>query len=276
MNKHLIAYIDTKIEAASRFITNYMPVDIDTDDAYEALLECSTVFSEATKDHMVQAFKDAVQYLPPSAQHKRLNINLVKRTITIVVRLNSTSKWPMFLFPSGGLGVTHESKLAQLLQTPVRVAMEWEHLRFMWDTLHSDNMNLSNQQLAHLMPWIREVLADFDTTQLPTEMKQAERKLIDREVATIMRDWNVAFYPRLSKALTTLARSGRALFAQYRLLEATYNENTLDRSIITVEPSSSLIEEWVHEHMKETIVEWQNDKNERVQRALNRFDNSGE
>lgn len=278
MNRHLITYIDTKIEAASRFITNYMPIDINTDDAYEALLECSSVFSEATKDHMIQAFKDAVQYLPPQASHhKRFHIALNNRTVVIVVRLNSTERWPVFLFPAGGLAVTPESKLAQLLETPARVATEWAQLSFMWNILHNDDMGLSNPQLAFLMPWIREVLADFDTTQLPVDVKQAERKVIDREVATIMGDTNVPFYPRLSKALTMLARSGKKLFSQYRLLEATYNEHLLERSIITVEPSSTLLEAWVNEHMQETIAEWRNDKSERVQRALNKIvDNSGE
>jgi hypothetical protein len=274
----LVAYIDTKIEAASRFITNFMPVDTDTDTTYEALLECSTSFFEATKDHMVQAFKDAVQYLPPSAQHKRLNINLDARTISIVVRLNPTEKWPVFLFPTGELVITPESKLAKILEIPVRVAMEWEQLNYMWTNLHSDDMGLDNPQLAYLMPWIREVLADFDTTQLPVDVKQAERKAIDREVATIMRDTTVPFYPRLSKALTTLARSGKMLFSQYRLLEATYNERTLERSLITVEPTPNLLEVWVHEHMRETISEWHNDKSERIQRALNKVvkSNSGE
>lgn len=270
MNKHLVDFINNKIEAASRFITNYMPADIDTDAAYEAMLACNT--THAYTSEVITAFQAVAKYLPEASQHKRFTLTLNDRPTTVVVRLNPTERWPMFLFPDGELVVTPESKLAELMAIPVRVATEWESLRWVWSEFVKDEVELNPYTLAYLMPWIREVLADFDTTRLPVDtsiqkdVKQAERKAIDKEIATIMRDWNVAFFPRMSKSLSAIARSGQTLFAQYRLLEASYSK--LSDPVITVLPTPSLVPAWAREHMDETLQEWENDKRERLHREL--------
>jgi hypothetical protein len=127
-------------------------------------------------------------------------------------------------------------------------------------------MGLDCPTLAYLMPWLREVLADFDQTMLPVEASQAERKAIDKEVATIMRDANVLLFPRMSKQFSAIARSGRALFGQYRMLEAAYARETLAQSVITVERTPSLLEPWLKEHMAEMRDEWQDDTTVRYAR----------
>jgi hypothetical protein len=265
MNQHLINHVDAKLAEASRFVNTYMPIDVTVDSAYEAMLACSAINTTP----MIAAFKEAVKYLAPGANYKRFNFSLGDgRLASIQARFQPTTAWPAFLIPAGNLVIDPESKFAALLDTPIRVATEWESLAFVWQELRSPAFNLDNAQLAYLMPWIREVLADFDITQLPINVPQAERKIIMRELTTIMRDTNVLFFPRMSKQLTAVARSGRALFGQYRMLEAAYTRDTLAQSVITVEGTPSLLEPWLKEHMAEMCDEWQHDKAERAKRKL--------
>jgi hypothetical protein len=83
-----------------------------------------------------------------------------------------------------------------------------------------------------------------------------------------MRDTNVLFFPRMSKSLTTVTRSGKVLISQFRLIEAAYARETLMQSPITVERTPTLIEPWLKEHFAEAMEEWQRDKAERAARQL--------
>jgi hypothetical protein len=253
MNYFLVDHIDTKIEDAGKFVCAHMPVDITIDNAYESMLECSPL---GTKE-MIAAFKQAVQYLEPRFNVKRFDFKLEDgRVANMQVRLTPTEQWPAFLMPKGELTINPRSSFAYLLQTPIQVATEWASLRYVWNELRAETVGLNPYILAHLMPWIRECLADF---YLPSNVTKHDRKTIDRELATVMRDWNVTFFPRLSKALTAIARSGKHLFGQFRMLEAAYNCESLVQSCITVERTPSLIEAWMKEHMQEALAEWQQD-----------------
>jgi hypothetical protein len=243
----------------------YMPVDITIDSAYEEMLGCSTINTAA----MIAAFREAVKYLQPQSQFKRFNFTLPDgRTATIQARFSPTAKWPAFLIPNQNLAIDPDGKFAALLHTPIRVATEWVQLEYIWQQLRMDQHGLTNDQLVYLMPWLRECLADFDTTSLPVDVKLADRKNIAREHTTIMRDANVLFFPRLSKDLMNIARSGRVLISQYRLIEAAYTRETLSQSPISVDRASGLVETWVKEHFAEAMDEWQRDKAERTSRQL--------
>jgi hypothetical protein len=265
MNSHLIRHIDAWLDNAATYVNTYMPVDITVDSAYEEMLACSTIHS----DMMIAAFREAVKYLSPQSQYKRFNFTLPDgRTATLQARFNPTAKWPTFLIPNQSLVIDPEGKFAALLHTPVRVATEWVHLEYVWQQLRHPQHALTNEQLVYLMPWIRECLAGFDTTMLPVEVKSVERRAIDKELTTIMRDADVLFFPRLSKNLMAIARSGRVLISQYRLIEAAYARETLTQSPISVDRAMGLVETWVKEHLTEAVEEWQQDKSERTSRQL--------
>jgi len=266
MQQALVNHINAKIEQAANFVCRYMPLDISTDTAYEELLACSQVFSEATKDHMIKAFRDAVQYLEPQGIHRRFNFMVNGgRIANIQTRFNPTPKWPVFLIPGGNLAVDPESKFAALLDTPVRVATEWESLAYVWGELRA--LELDAAQLAYLMPWIRECLADFD--MFGVDWSRAERRLIEKEMSTVMNDTPVLAFPRMGKALSDVVRSGKTLFAQYRMIDSAHTSDTLVQSPISVERTPSLLESWLKEHMAEAKEEWRQDVNLRMQRHLN-------
>jgi hypothetical protein len=263
----LVNHINAKIDQAANFVCRYMPLDISIDTAYEEMLACSQVFSEATKDHMLEAFKQAVQYLEPQGNHKRFNFMLNGgRIASIQARLNPTPKWPVFLIPAGNLAIDPESKFAALLETPVRVATEWESLAYVWGELRA--LSLDAAQLAYLMPWIRECLADFDMFNFDQNISRTERRLIEKEMSTIMNDTPVLTFPRMGKALSDVARSGKTLFAQYRMIDSAHTSDTLVQSPIAVERTPSLIEPWLKEHMAETKEEWRADVGLRAARQL--------
>ena len=265
MNLHLIDYVDAKIATMGNFVGKFMPVDISVDSAYEEMLACSSNHTPA----MIAAFKEAVKYLAPVGNFKRFNFSLGDgRIASIQARFNPTKNWPAFLIPDGNLVIDPEGKFAHLLDTPVRVATEWESLAYIWQRLRTPQYGLDVAQLAYLMPWIRECLADFDGRGLPVSTSQVERKAIEKELATIMRDVDVLFFPRMSKALSEVMRSGKILFSQYRLIDAAYNHETLVMSPITVECTPSLLEPWLREHLAEALDEWTRDKAERTARQL--------
>ena len=118
------------------------------------------------------------------------------------------------------------------------------------------------------MPWLRECLADFDFTMIPVEASRVERKAIDKELSTVMNDAPVLFFPRMGKALSDTARSGKILLSQYRMIDAAYSGDTLVQSPITVERTPSLLEPWLKEHLAEALDEWTRDKADRTARQL--------
>ena len=224
MNLHLIDYVDAKIATMGNFVGKFMPVDISVDSAYEEMLACSAINTKP----MIAAFKEAVKYLAPVGNFKRFNFSLGDgRIASIQARFNPTKNWPAFLIPDGNLVIDPEGKFAHLLDTPVRVATEWESLAYIWQRLRTPQYGLDVAQLAYLMPWIRECLADFDGSGLPVNTSKVERKAIEKELATIMRDVDVLFFPRMSKALSEVMRSGKILFSQYRMIDAAYTHETL-------------------------------------------------
>jgi hypothetical protein len=229
------------------------------------MLECSNI---NTPD-MIAAFRQAVKYLDPQANFKRFNFMLPdSRVASIQARFNSTKAWPAFLIPSGNLIINPEGKFAALLDTPIRVATEWESLTYIWEQFRTPQYGLDVATLAYLMPWIRECLADFDFTMIPVEASRVERKAIDKELSTVMNDATVLFFPRMSKALSDTARSGRVLLSQYRMIDAAYSGESLAPSPITVERTPSLLEPWLKEHLAETLDEWSRDKAARTARQL--------
>ena len=265
MNQNLVDHIDNKIHQACRFVTQYMPLDINTDNAYEAMLACSSNHTPA----MIAAFQAAVKYLPPVANHKTFNMALADgRVASMLVRFLPTAKWPAFLIPEGNLAINPKGYFAAMLETPIRVATDWESLNYLWQELRSAHYDLEPYVLAYLMPWIRECLADFDGPSMPVNVSRIERKAIDKELSMIMNDWNVTTFPRMSKQLTGIARSGRHLFAQYQMIDAAYSHEALAQSPVTITRTPSLIEPWVRAQVTEMREEWENDKAERAERKL--------
>jgi hypothetical protein len=265
MNPHLVNYIDAKLNSAANFVCKFMPVDITVDSAYEAMLECSAL---NTPD-MIAAFRQVVKYLDPQANFKQINFVLADgRIARIQARFNPTETWPVFLIPAGNLAVNPEGKFAALLETPIRVATEWESLTYVWAELRSSRCDLDVATLAYLMPWIRECLADFTMFDVPVEVSRQERKIIERELSTVMNDAPVLFFPRMGKALDEVVRSGRVLFSQYRMIDAAYSQETLTPSPLTVDRTPTLLEPWLKEHMAEALDEWMSDKAARTQRQL--------
>ena len=200
---------------------------------------------------------------PPAANHKTFNMWLADgRVASLQVRFLPTKKWPTFLIPEGNLAINPEGYFAAILETPIRVATEWESLNFLWQELRSAHYHLKPYVLAYLMPWIRECLADFDGPSMPG-------KAVDRELSMIMNDWNVTVFPRMSKQLTGIARSGRHLFAQYQMIDAAYSHEAMPpQSSVMITRTPSLIEPWVRAQVTEMREEWENDRAERVERKL--------
>lgn len=272
MNSVLIRYIANNLEEGARFVTHYMPIDIDSGAAYEALLMCSRVYSP----DMVKAFEAAVKYLPPVPSYKRRSIKLPNgKTASLNPQLSPTSKWPQFLFPEGELVITPESKLYALLTLPLKVAQDWTMLRFVWTRLAPQD-TLSVPVLAHFFPWLREIVTDFPFQDYSTKkndgnyLSSVDRDIIKREIATIMRANPPAFFPSKTPQLTSVMRSGRALMGQYRMLSSAHAEHGGETACLQVDATDSLVPDWVSVSLTTMLEQWEIDKRHRIERALNK------
>ena len=97
------------------------------------------------------AFQAAIKFLPPAANHKTFNMALADgRVASLQVRFLPTAKWPTFLIPEGNLAINPEGYFAAMLETPIRVACEWESLAYLWQELRSSTLGLDPYVLAYL------------------------------------------------------------------------------------------------------------------------------
>jgi hypothetical protein len=270
MNTHLHQFVSNNLTEAATFVTQFMPMDIDTDEAYEALLSCSRLYSPAMRD----AFASAVKYLPAVASFKRRTIKLPNgKTAVLNTQFGSTKKWPQFLFPEGELPITPESKLYGLLALPIKVAQEWAMLRYVWGRVVADD-RMNVKIIAHFFPWVRDIVCDFPWDDLPKDktssgyVKSVERDNMKREVATIMRADVPNFFPSKTPQLTSVMRSGRQLMAQYRMLKAAHAEHDMERACVQVDVTDSLIPDWVPVSVTEMLQQWEQDKRASMERAL--------
>ena len=145
MHTTLYEYIVTEMTTATDFVCRNMPVNVGAEQAYEDLL-CNA--------EMATAFKNAVKYLQPSMLHKRVTVSLNNKLLTLNLRLPTTEKYPMYLMPFSTAMPTlaPESKLAQALSTPIRVATHWMALKKAFHYLNANDFE--PEVMALLFPWI--------------------------------------------------------------------------------------------------------------------------
>ena len=69
----------------------------------------------------------------------------------------------------------------------------------------------------------------------------------------------------MTKELNAVCLSGGRLMAQYRMLEASHNLLTATPPL-TVVRASTMVPQWVHEHLNETIEDWKVEEDARRNR----------
>ena len=119
-------------------------MNIPIDDAYEGLINDEQVLSD---------FRRAAQHMRHSSRYGEVGALYGKKEVKLVVRLNSTTKYPMFLMTGYPCKVTPESNLGRALALPVQVATQWEELVFITDKFIE--MDLEAKVLAYHRAWMR-------------------------------------------------------------------------------------------------------------------------
>lgn len=261
MDRHLTNFIDTKIEAATRFVLSRMPLGLTGEECYEELIGM-LVGGEA----MLRAFRDAGQFLPPAMLSRRVSIAMDGRVTSMVLCFTATAKYPYYLLPQAPLFITQTSKLYGELSMPVRVARQWEELKFAWENMR--NSEPSPVILMHLFPWLREIIAEFDMATLGMDVTAADRRMIEAELKKIRREETPAMFPLLTPELNTICKSGRELFGQFRMIEASINETTNHtQAPITIEATPALVAPWIAKHIGEVMEDWRDAKARHAERA---------
>ena len=267
MNTTLYDHVMTEMRTATEFVCRNMPVNIAPELAYEDLLGDSK---------MAAAFKEAVKYLQPSTLHKRVTVEVGGRVLAMNLRFPVTEKYPMYLMPAStaAVALTPESALAQALATPIRVASDWMALTRAFDRM---NDNVEPEIMALLFPWMVPLIEKWAEDNPkpygwnPRARRAKQRTEIDREVVKITRGKVPSSFPTLTSKLNNLFISGRALFAQYRMLEASYRAADLVTPIITIDRAQSLTPDWVDEHLSMVISDWKDDELVRRDDEFNRI-----
>jgi hypothetical protein len=244
MNKHLVNYINVKLDEAATYVIRYMPVDLSTNAIYEGLMG---------EPHVVAVFREAVKYLPPTALNRRTTIKLGTQPLTVSLRLAPTEEYPVFLIPKYDLAVTQESELGQALELAIQVTREWEMLIKTWS--HFKELVPDPATLGFLFPWLREIMLDFHVGLLDVSIKhKQERELLEREVRALTRHAVPKHFPRLSIELNQVCQSGKRLFGQYRMLEAA--AANIERASLGIDRASNLAPAWLADHIEEALSDW--------------------
>jgi hypothetical protein len=244
MNKHLVNYINVKLDEAATYVIRYMPVDMTTNAIYENLIG---------EPHVVAAFREAIKYLPPASLNRRTIIKLGTQPLTVSLRLAPTKEYPVFLMPFYDLVVTQESELGQALGLAIQVTREWEMLTITWN--HFKELVPDAGTLGFLFPWLREILLDFHVGLLDVNIKlKSDRERLEREVKAIHRRIVPKHFPRMSIELNQVCQSGKRLFGQYRMLEAA--AANIDRAPLGIDRASNLAPAWLADHIEEALSDW--------------------
>ena len=246
MHAALTALIDKKLSEAAEFVIRYMPLDLTTNQIYEGLVG---------EPHVAQAFREAIQYLPPASVNRRINLTIDKQELLVSLRLQPTEEYPVFLIPKYDLKVTRESDLGRALTLSIQVTREWEMLTKTWDKFKGASPD--SHTLGFLFPWLREIMLNFDLFTLDSvPSRKQEREQIEREVRAIHRRNPPKSFPRLSIELNRVCQSGKRLFGQYRMLEAAMSNADLTRSRLSIDRATSLSPPWLSDHLDEAVADW--------------------
>ena len=284
MHPQLVEAVSYKIRETAMEVCSRLHIDMETDELYEELMACYGFDTPI----MLREIKAATKYLPANGVRKTCtlttayNVNMdTAMTIDLEVRLHPTEKWPSFIFPDKPMMLTQWSKLAEKLALPMRVAGEWSALTYVWSQFSDAQFNLDAAVLGKLMPWLRDVMSGI---LIPKTKYAADRAKMFKDRQAILDDTEVKSRPRMSKELAVIARSGRHLFGQWNMMQASL---PFDRETIApklkVSPRASN-PPWLSTHMAETRAEWYDEelarKNLKLQTLRKsqweKWDNSGE
>jgi hypothetical protein len=258
MHTVLTQFISERIHGASTFVLNNMPCSLSSDQVYEGLVGDASMLAD---------FDNATRHLRPASMARPVIITTTMDGETfqtqVIVRLTPTPKHRAFMLPENII-LTRESDLGQMLATPLRVAQDWKMLTRAWNTLHHTCED-SPMMLAFLFPWIRPLIADFPGERVIIELRRSEMATIAREIKQIMSNKLPRDFPRLTRELNALCQSGKRLFAQYNMVEATVQnaQGVNDYPVIRVDAAQPmpatgihLVPAWVNAHLTEVTTAW--------------------
>jgi hypothetical protein len=259
MHNVLTQFISERIHGASTFVLNNMPCSLSSDEVYEGLVGDANMLAD---------FDNATRHLRPASMARPVIITTTADNgetlqTQVIVRLTPTSKHRAFLMPENII-ITRESDLGRMLALPLRVAQDWKMLTRVWNTLHNTCED-DPMMLAFLFPWIRQLIADFPGERVIVELRRSEMATIAREVKQIMSNKLPRDFPRLTRELNALCQSGKRLFAQYNMIEATAQkaQGMNDYPVIRVDAAGpmpatgiDLVPAWVNAHLTEVTTAW--------------------
>ena len=229
------------IDVASTFVLNHTGCNMTDEQVYESLIE---------EPHVLEAFRNAVQYLPKAEFARYVDLDYAGRTIRVGLRFNPSKNYPVYFIPNYSLRVTEGSVLYHELALGVRLATEWQTL---WYVSHRIMTEVDDAEIASfLLPWMRyldiSVIAE----------KKAEQRIIDRDIKTIKSRPMPRRFPAMTAGITEICNSGKRLFSQQRMLESGIGEMawTGPRAPASVSRSAEMVPEWVKEQMDNIMSDW--------------------
>ena len=248
MHIALKEFFRNKLKEAADFVTERIEVNIPVDDAYEGLINDEQVLS---------AFRAAAQHMHTSSRHNVVSAWYGKRNVKLMVRLNSTAKYPVFLMTGYNCKVTPESKLGRALALPIQVATQWEELVFITDKFIE--MDLEAKVLAYLLPWMRDLLVENDEETMLGGYRKRDMMQIIREIRIIKERKSPDNFPILTQRINDIRRNAKQLWGQYRMLHSTDQREEGKHSVVSVMRDHKLVSEMVVGDMQEIAEKWLND-----------------
>jgi hypothetical protein len=246
MHLALKEFFKTKLEGAANFVTERIEVNIPIDDAYEGLIN---------DENILRDFRAAAQHMHQSSRHSVVGAWYGRQDVKLMVRLNSTPKYPVFLMTGYNCKVTPESKLGRALALPVQVATQWEELSFITEKFIG--MDLEMKVLAYLLPWMRDLLVESNEGFVG--YRKREQIQIERDIRMIKDRKTPDNFPVLTQRVNDIRRNAKQLWGQYRMLHSTDQRENGKQSVVSVMRDHKLVSAMVVGDMQEIADKWLND-----------------
>lgn len=266
-------FIQSEMKTAHEFVRNRIEVKLDADQVYEQLIG---------NPEMLAAFRNAMQYMPHQGLDTNITIHIASEQLgenvtsfnraRVHLHLPPTEKYRQRFIPEGELLVTRESDLHKYFTKQLAVSQAWAELEYVFNAFHLARVGAL--EMSFLMRWIRELIADCDWKDEPEAFvnrwsigkvsKKALRE-VDRDMRLINSHATPDRFPIVTKRVSDICKSGKALFGQYRLLKSVTGEQ--EAPLITLLNEGALtgmgVDDGLAEQMNDVILNWQVDARNR-------------
>ncbi len=222
LHSSLADYVQKDIKAASDKVQQALAPAMPPDEFYESLIASHKILMD---------FHNAARLVRRCAFSGGVTVQIDGQSFTLSLSISATDKWPIRLFPDFPLPITPENKLYSPLKMMFDVSRRWEMLGETFKMI-AEHCDLTC--LPVLFPWLRNVMLECSFITKPQQFmdtynygvdSQGAMTIVGRHLQKLIKPAGLPkTMPSVTRQINDVCKSGRELYGQYHMLEATMGE----------------------------------------------------